>query len=572
MMRAILTSFLVVASVAVTTVSCNDGFPRSHNPPRLVVELDKMAIVGSPDKPLDLQINVQSTYKVVVRAIAPDGSVDTTFNRYVRISSKPGAIEPLVGANTSGRNALLTNGVSDQFTVNLSNAYGVTYIVADDLGYVPVDPLRDPPPACANGKDDNGDGLIDFPADPGCAFANDDSEDGGTFTEGASSPIYYRLPRIADLRGLKCDPGQGCSGNGTTPYPRQQLLVDTGFRDDGTWAFDTVVTRIATNGYYATDLGDKRGGFNSVFSFNFSAPPLMRVCDRLKTDTGTASEFFGFTQLSYPTWTLEEWDPTKRPCLVPDPERLTPTIIQDAPELLMRSANLVRVETSPDGTQRIMVTPKFGKGDVQKTAGGVYAASADASNCDFDHNGKINSFTKGDIEGDCSTACTADPLCTEWSNFVARSTFRITVTDATGKMAAIQADSTAAAGFDPVAMKGVLQKDGSYKPLLRSFSGAMTFFSGGAQYTIEVRCQDDIIVGLQESTFITDKLCTKDADCSTKVGLPAGFTCTQLPGSPSGQPNPPKACRKPNGERPDILDPPPLACVFPRTSLDENPQ
>ena len=50
----------------------------------------------------------------------------------------------------------------------------------------------------------------------------------------------------------------------------------------------------------------------------------------------------------------------------------------------------------------------------------------------------------------------ADPECTEWSNFVARSTFRLTVTDSNGKSAAIQADASAAAGFDPLVLKNVM--------------------------------------------------------------------------------------------------------------------
>ena len=49
----------------------------------------------------------------------------------------------------------------------------------------------------------------------------------------------------------------------------------------------------------------------------------MRVCDRLKSLRGTASEFFGITEMASPTWTLEEWDPNKRPCLVPEPLVLT---------------------------------------------------------------------------------------------------------------------------------------------------------------------------------------------------------------------------------------------------------
>lgn len=556
---------LVLAVVTGSTASCsNDGFGRTRNPPRLVVEFDPNATPpvdpGTREAPLKLSLDTPVSFRVTVKAIAADGSQDTTFNRHVRIATKPGAVAPLSGPDAAGRNVLLTNGESTPFEVLVSNGYGVTYIVADDLGYVPADPLRDPPPACSNGRDDDNNGLIDFPADEGCAFANDDDEAGGTYTQGVSPPIFFRLPRVADLRGLRCDDTQppSCSGNGSTPYPKQQLQIDTGYRDDGAFAFDTVVVRIASNGFYVTDLGDTRGGFNSVFAFNFNSPPHMRTCDRMKTFGGTAGEFFGFTQMAYPTWTLEEWDPAQRPCLVPEPERLSPEVIDNTPELLRVSGSLVRVETDPLGAQKLMVTPKFGPGDVPKTPGGLFVATPDASNCDFDKNGNIT-FVAGNPEAECSTACTADPECSEWSNFVARSTFRLTVTDSNGRAAAVQADASASASFDPVAMKG---------QELRSFAGTLHYFSGGSQFTIEARCKDDIIVSLQEKPYGSDRVCATDADCTapipTGLALSPDYKCVALPLG--------KACRKLDPERPDVREPPPLACVFPRTFLDNNPQ
>lgn len=570
---------LVVALAATFTASCaSDGFGHTRNPPHLVVEFTQNPDgsdqkLGARDAPLDLTVDTPTSFRVVVRAVAASGAEDTTFNRQVRISSKPGAVAPVSGPDTSGRNVLLVDGKSAPIDVQVSNTYGTTFIVADDLGYVPADPLRTHddgspfPPACSNAFDDDGDDRIDFPSDEGCAFANDDDEKGGTFSQGVSTPIYFRFPRIADVRGLKCDANLGCSGNGSTPYPKEQIQIETGYREDGTFASDTVVVRISSDGFYVTDLGDKRkavpggqqsAGFSSIFAFNFSAPPRMRTCDRMKTYGGTANEFFGFTQIAYPTWTLEEWDPIKRPCLVPDPTPLNPGMIGTAGDLLRVSGSLVRVQTDPSGAQKLKVTPKFGPGDVPKTPGGLYVANEDASNCDFDKNGRI-AFTAGDPEGDCSTACTADPECTEWSNYEARSTFRLTVTDAAGISAAIQADASASASFDPVAMKG--------KPI-RAFSGTLHFFSGGSQYTIEARCKDDIIVALEEKPFVSDRPCNADTDCTgplpTGLGLAGDFKCVQLEAG--------KACRKLDPERPEVKEPPPLACVFPRTFLDNNPQ
>ncbi|MBX3264741.1 MAG: hypothetical protein KF782_34025 [Labilithrix sp.] len=494
-----------VLAVACTQGACDtQGFASPRGGTRLAVELvgaDDPDVVGTRLRPLALSIDQPQPFRIVVRAFDASGNVDAGFNGYVRISSKPGAIERIDSPDAEGRSLRLTDGVSPETTVSVTNAYGTTYILADDLGYAPVDALGDPPPACSNGIDDDGDGLIDFPADPGCAFANDDSETGGSYAQGASPPIFYHLPRVADVRGLKCtDPADTstCSGSGKTPYPKEQILLDTGFHEkpDGSqeFDFDMVVTRISSDGFYVTDIKDERGGFNSVFSFNFNAPPRMRVCDRLRTFAGTATEFFGLTQISYPTWTLEEWDPQQRPCLVPEPRVLEPIDITSA-TLLPLSASLVRAVSSGDALS-VMVTPKFGPGFVPEQ-GGVFVPQPDATNCDLNRDGRID-FTTGVPEQRCSDACTSDPECTEYSNFVARSTFRLTLTDANGTAAAIQADATASAEFKPLEMKG--------KPL-KAFTGTLHFFSGGSQFTIEARCKDDIVVDLNATPLPSDKAC-----------------------------------------------------------------
>ena len=57
---------------------------------------------------------------------------------------------------------------------------------------------RNKPPSCADGLDNDEDGDVDFPKDPGCAFANDNTEGGGRYSQGVSVPIFYTLPRIAE--------------------------------------------------------------------------------------------------------------------------------------------------------------------------------------------------------------------------------------------------------------------------------------------------------------------------------------------------------------------------------------
>ena len=551
------------ASLAVSATSCSgEKFGKTRNPPRLVVELDPASKVGARDAPLPLAVDIPVSFRATIRALAENGADRHVVQPLRARLDEARRDRPAHGARHGRTQRPPQGAASPSRSRSRSRTRTASRTSSRTTSAtLPKDPLADPPPACSNGIDDDGDGTIDFPADPGCAFANDDSEEGGTFSEGVSTPIYFKLPRIADIRGLKCEPTLGCSGNGATPYPREAIQVDTGFRDDGSFAFDTVVTRISADGFYVTDLGDTRGtppgtaGFNSVFAFNFNAPPRMRTCDRMKTYGGTANEFFGFTQMNYPTWTLEEWDPARRPCLVPEPERLTPTLIGSPPELLKRSATWCASRRHRTAARRPWSRRSSAPATCRRRPAASTRRPADASNCDFDKNGKIT-FAVGNPENDCNAACTADPECTEWSNYVARSTFRITVTDSNGKSAAVQADATASAQFDPVALKG--------QPL-RYFAGTLGFFSGGAQYTIEVRCKDDITVALKEATFLTDRACTVDDECTTKAGFPPDFKCVPLSDGA-------KACRKLDPEKPDVKEPPPLACVFPRTFLENNPQ
>lgn len=510
-----LTLGVTAAVLTIAQGACDArGFGEPRGGRRLTVQLigaDDTNVVGTRLAPRALAVDAPEPFRIVVRAVDLDGNVDASYNGYVRISSKPGAIERIEAPDADGRSLKLTSGESPETEVRLTNAYGTTFILADDLGYEPADPLREPPPACANGVDDDGDGRVDFPADDGCAFANDDTETGGSYAQGSSAPIYYELPRVADARGLRCtnpaDPAT-CSGSGRTPYQKEQLQLDTGYHEkvdaDGNvfheFDFDLVVTRIASDGFYVTDTKDARGGFNSIFAFNFNAPPEMRVCDRLKTFAGTATEFFGLTQISYPTWTLEEWDGV-RPCLVPEARVLesveicppSTTGACGQPLLLPLTGGLVRALSS--GDKIVRVTSLFGPGDM-KERGGVFAPDPDATSCDFDKDGQID-FTTGSPEARCSDACAANPECTEYSNFAARGTFRLTVIDEKG-VAAIQADASASADFNPLERKG---------QQLKAFSGTLHFFSGGSQYTIEARCNDDIVVDLDAQPLPSHKAC-----------------------------------------------------------------
>src|SRR6185503_2266276 len=95
--------------------------------------------------------------------------------------------------------------------------------------------------------------LIDFPADPGCAFADDDNEQGGSFAAGVSLPVQYALPKISDIQG----------NGATSPYPFESIEVNTKAPQR------LIVTRVASDGFYVTDVNadEQKNGFNGLFAF-----------------------------------------------------------------------------------------------------------------------------------------------------------------------------------------------------------------------------------------------------------------------------------------------------------------
>jgi hypothetical protein len=403
-----------------------------------------------------------------VEALGADGQLDP-LSGFVRISSVPGSVVEVTGDRASGRNVLLLDGSAMNQHVRLRNARGSTRLWVEDIGYIPADPEK--PPACANGIDDDGDGLVDYPQDPGCAFANDDTENGGTYAAGVSPPVRFELPRLGDVQG------RGAS----TPYELEAVEVKT--QDP---AF-LVVTRIAADGFYVTDINDTLG-YNHAFAFTFSTPPFLRVCDRITKLTGTASEFFGFTELSFPSFERHAWrfptdtDPGDGPCLVPEPVSITSTAAEDPVLMEKIESALVSVKDVTIGQYFGPNLPvlNFANGQSDCAIAPPVTFAADASNCDLDGSGAID-FTQGSCEGACANACGDEPNCVEWTGYVSRGNYRVVFPDAKS----LQINTRAISGFDPPSMRG--------QPV-RSLTGTLRNFSGGAlNWTIEARCGDDLV-------------------------------------------------------------------------------
>jgi hypothetical protein len=418
----------------------------------------------------------EETWNFEIEARSPYGE-PVSMDGEVRLSVEPGVVVNVTGDGATGRNIPLVDGKA-KGAATVTAVYGAARLWVEDLGYVPV-PLAEKP-SCSNGKDDNGDGLIDFPADPGCAFADDSTEEGGTFAAGTSQPVYYSLPRLNDIQG----------NGATTPYPYEAVQIET------QGSLPVVVTRVASDGFYVTDLSKQAEGYNHIFAFNFSAPVGMRVCDQLTYLSGTVVEFFGFTELSFPSFKLNRIEVDDQCELMPTPTLLDAVIIGDPKAMEKLESSLTRIEGFTIGTH-------FGPKPVVNLK-----PDEEHSNCDLNGDGQVD--FENAMEGQCSDNCAIDKECTEWTSYSARGNYKVY-----SGGTQIQINTGTASEFDPVANKG---------QTLTAVTGTLRNFSGGSlNWTIETRCPDDLLcttAGCAKEDMPSTKACIRprtigDADQGT---------------------------------------------------------
>jgi hypothetical protein len=497
-MKSAFALLVCACAASILSPACGTDASMIGQGKRLVVKVTN-GNVGTVDSPLPVSVTQATPFTVSIQAQMPDGSIDSSFNGYVNLTVQPGTIQDL-----SVRNVQLASGVKDGVVLPVIGSFGETHIWATDLGYEPAAPNRMPPPQCADGIDNNHNGLIDYPADPGCYAPVDDTEDLGSYASGVSQAIEFDLPRISLVRGY--DPPTSTDGNATA-FPQQQISIDTGWRGGQNYAFSTVVIGLTAAGFYVQDLQNDehpQSGYGGLYAYNFDTPPFMRVCDRVQILSGTSSDFYGFTEVNYPAWQLEYWDPQLRPCLVPEPTQLGTAQANSDDFLWQIEATLARVQTA--GTVSVHVAKHFGPGDVQvsndatacKAVGltnPCYLPDATHSNCDFDHSGKIdfNDAAESACAAACSGSCSlapSDTECSEYSQYASQNDFEVIVEDSSdGSHARVSVDAAAAAGFDAESASSDSNK---YGTTVRAITGLVSYFSGGCQFTLNVRCADDV--------------------------------------------------------------------------------
>jgi hypothetical protein len=210
------------------------------------------------------------------------------------------------------------------------------------------------------------------------------------------------------------------------------------------------------------------GGYNSVFAFNFSTPVGMRVCDVLTYLSGTSNDFFGFTELNFPSYQVSYFLDGQGTCEVPEPVVLDAKTIADPVAMQKLQSSLVRI-------QNFKIASNFGPGLVKNNV-----FTPENSNCDFNGDGQIDYAGE---EGACASICdTAGGDCSEWTAYSARGDYNMILGNSI-----IKIQTGTVAGFTPTDYRG---------QVIGSVTGTMRKFSGGTlNWTIETRCPDDLACG-----------------------------------------------------------------------------
>jgi hypothetical protein len=431
--------FLAFGILICTVIACGEkrepGLQETPN--SIEVVITDPHDLGLAEKPLPRQ---NLTLHLDLRVIDGLGKTMESFNGYVRLSARPGRVQAS-GDGVIGNDVLIRNGEAKGVVVTLSRAFGVTTIWAQDIGFLPSSNANR---ACSDKIDNDGDGRTDYPWDDGCFDEDDDSEEGGSGVAGVSAPIYFDMPTVAEIQG------KGESDTKESPFSGEAVLVKDGF---------LVVTQVTKDGMYVTDIEDA-GPFNHIFIYNFNTPPGVRVCDRVKGVSGIISEFYKFTELNFPSWTVEEWHPKKGQCPVPEPVVLDESTLASNKTMEGYESALVRV---------------------------VNVRVADElKDCDFNKDGSVDyrdySTNSCSEECACRERCEQSPTCTEINQYRAYGQWAVSV----GNSKVFVVSQEALPDFDPFAE--------GHKKTIASITGNlrnMSFLKPA--WIIYPRCPDDIV-------------------------------------------------------------------------------
>jgi hypothetical protein len=117
----------------------------------------------------------------------------------------------------------------------------------------------------------------------------------GNYATGLSPDVWAANPTIRNVQEVTPDP--------VLPTWETSALAGEYVQIDLTGR-TVVVTGVTNDGCYVTDTTEAGLSYSSIYVYNFSRPEV-EVGDRIVSLSGTDDEFFGFTELSFPSWKVD---------------------------------------------------------------------------------------------------------------------------------------------------------------------------------------------------------------------------------------------------------------------------
>jgi hypothetical protein len=209
----------------------------------LSFKVELVGDVGSADEPLPYS-SAPRQFTLDIRAVDDAGEPATWFSGEVQLDVAPrGRLAP--GQPTT---VTLKDGEARGVPVSVVRAHGATNIWVEDRG-------------------------------------TDDAP--GSYATGLSPTIHVAHPTLREINETEI--------HASSPLNGDFVKVNTEGRT-------LVVTGIAVDGFYVTDTSESSGAFNAIFAHTHSRPKGVEQGSVIEEIIGTVVEFYGFTELGFPTY------------------------------------------------------------------------------------------------------------------------------------------------------------------------------------------------------------------------------------------------------------------------------
>jgi hypothetical protein len=112
----------------------------------------------------------------------------------------------------------------------------------------------------------------------------------GSYATGLSPTLHVEHPTLREISETEIVETSALSGDFVRVNATNRRLVVTG---------------VAVDGFYLTDLDEPTAAFNAIFAHTHSRPEGVQQGDQIVDIIGTVVEFYGFTELGFPTYKVK---------------------------------------------------------------------------------------------------------------------------------------------------------------------------------------------------------------------------------------------------------------------------